>query len=458
MPKSSNQDKLDKFSSEFPFFIYEEFRFSLDRGGLNINFHFNLGDRYHFYPSLFIPRSNWAFDDEVLKPLLPSLVFHIGMIELISYWKTACPPKLIIKPAGLTPEQKEWWKKLYFLGLGEFFYLNSISTNVNSFMEIEVEGEDYPSLATPDIGAGLIVPLGGGKDSAVTLDLLKTAFDTLPLVLNARGATSGVIDASEITAGKTLLISRSIDPLLLEMNAMGFLNGHTPFSALLAFISLTAALLTGRKFIVLSNESSANEATIPGTNINHQYSKSLEFEDDFRFYVSKYITHDIEYFSFLRPLNELQIALLFSRLPAYHDVFRSCNAGSKTDTWCCNCPKCLFTFIILAPFFGLDRLNLIFGKNLLDQPAMSGMLRQFTGAAEEKPFDCIGTISEVNLALCEAVRMQGARPLPALLQLYRGSAEFEIYRELEFCSSLESWLPNNLQEPFGDILKKALYA
>ncbi len=458
MPKSSNQDKLDKLSAEFPFFIYEEFSFSLERGGLNINFHFNLGDRYHFHPSLFIPRENWAFDDEVLQPLLPSLVFHIGMIELISYWKTACPPKLIIKPARLAPEQVEWWKKLYFMGLGEFFYLNSISTNANSFMEITAEGEFFPSLATPDVGAGVIIPVGGGKDSAVTLDLLKTAFDTLPLVLNARGATSSVINASGIPSGRALLMNRNIDPLLLELNAKGLLNGHTPFSALLAFISLTAALLTGRKFIVLSNESSANEATIPGTRINHQYSKSLEFEDDFRSYVSKYITRDIEYFSFLRPLNELQIAWLFSHLPAYHGVFRSCNAGSKTDTWCCSCPKCLFTFIILSPFLGLDRLSAIFGKNLLDQPSMAEILRQFTGAADEKPFDCIGTISEVNLALCEAVRMQGEKPLPALLQLYRDSAEFEIYGKEKFHSALESWMPNNLQEPFEDILKKALYA
>ncbi len=457
MPKSSNQDKLIKLSAEFPFFIYEDFAFSLESDGLHAKFHFNLGGRYHFHPSLFIPRHNWAYTDEILQSLLPSLVFHIGMIELISYWKAACPPTVIIKPAGLSKTQISWWKKLYFLGLGEFFYLNSLEVDENTFMDIKTEGDVFNVVATPDVGAGVIIPVGGGKDSAVSLDLLKNSFDAIPLVLNPRGATSAVIEASEIPAGKAIFLRRTIDPLLLERNSKGFLNGHTPFSALLAFITLTTAMLTGNRYIVLSNESSANEATIPGTNINHQYSKSIEFENDFREYVSKYITRDIEYFSFLRPLNELQIAWLFSRLPAYHKVFRSCNAGSKTDSWCGSCPKCLFTFIILSPFLDNEILENIFGKNLLNEPGLLTTLQQFTGAAKEKPFDCIGTIAEVNLALCEAIRRQKEAELPELLRIYRDSPEYVRYEKEDFMAALGSWSPGNLPYAFSKILKAALY-
>jgi len=457
MPKSSNQVKLTELSAEFPVFIYEEFTFSLEPEGLRAKFHFNLGNRYHFFPTLFVPRNNWAFADEIMKSILPSLVFHIGMMELISYWKAACPPKVIIKPSGLSREQIQWWKKLYFLGLGEFFYLNSLEADEQSFMKIEAGGDIFPSLAMPDMNAGVIIPVGGGKDSAVTLDLLKGSFDTMPLVLNSRGATSAIIEASGLSLSDALLINRTIDPLLFKLNARGFLNGHTPFSALLAFISLTAALLTGRKYIVLSNESSANEATVPGTKINHQYSKSIEFENDFRAYLSKYLTHNIEYFSFLRPLNELQIAWLFYRMPFYHKNFRSCNAGSKTGSWCGNCPKCLFTFIVLSPFIGIESLTAIFGKNLLDEPGLSAILLQFTGAADEKPFDCIGTIDEVNLALCEIIRARKGKGLPALLQIYMNSAEYNRYQDQDFMSSLKSYRPNNLPEPFGSILKTALY-
>lgn len=468
MPKSSNQGKHSRLSAEFPFFIYEEFTCSLEQYGLNIRFHFNLSDRHHFYPTLFIPRKNWAFTDDVLNSILPSLVFHIGMIELISYWKTACPPLLIIKPTALDKEQILWWKKLYFNGLGEFFYLNSIYSDHESFMEIRAEGTVFHTLATPDVYAGVIIPVGGGKDSAVTLEMLRGKFETMPLVLNPRTATSAVIEKS-LDAGcglqdagcgmqESLAITRTIDPLLLKLNAEGFLNGHTPFSALLAFICLTAAVLTGRKYIVLSNEASANEATIPGTNINHQYSKSLEFENDFREYVSKYITRNIEYFSFLRPLNEVQIASLFSAMPFYHEVFRSCNAGSKTGSWCGKCPKCLFTFIILAPFMGIERLTSIFGSNLLDDPALAEILFQFTGAAKEKPFDCIGTISEVNLALCEIIRQCGEKSLPVLLRVYKDSEEFTRYRIQDFDQLMKSYQPSNLPVQFENILKARLHA
>ena len=74
-----------------------------------------------------------------------------------------------------------------------------------------------------------------------------------------------------------------------------------------------------------SNESSANEPSVVGTDINHQYSKSFEFENDFRNYEKEFLKTNIEYFSLLRPLTELQIAMLFSKHKKYHDIFRSCN-------------------------------------------------------------------------------------------------------------------------------------
>lgn len=44
-----------------------------------------------------------------------------------------------------------------------------------------------------------------------------------------------------------------------------------------------------KKYVILSNESSANEPNVKGTKINHQYSKTVEFENDFRNYEMEYI-------------------------------------------------------------------------------------------------------------------------------------------------------------------------
>ena len=62
-----------------------------------------------------------------------------------------------------------------------------------------------------------------------------------------------------------------------------------------------------------------------GEKVNHQYSKSFEFECDFENYANKYLRANVKYFSFLRPLNELQIAKIFARQEKYHNVFKSCN-------------------------------------------------------------------------------------------------------------------------------------
>ena len=125
------------------------------------------------------------------------------------------------------------------------------------------------------------------------------------------------------------------------------------------------------------------------------------------------------YFSFLRLLSELQIAMLFSRFTAYHDVFRSCNVGSKTDIWCGHCAKCLFAYIILSPFIEPTRLNQIFGKPMLDDLTLRHEFEQLIGEAETKPFECVGTVSEVRQALNMMLQRwyQGKEP-PALLKDY----------------------------------------
>ena len=244
-----------------------------------------------------------------------------------------------------------------------------------------------------------LVPIGGGKDSVVTLECLRNEMPVIPLIVNPRGATLNCVKTAGYKENEFIIINRTLDPTMLKLNAEGYLNGHTPFSALLAFISVLVAFGSHSKYIALSNENSANESTVPGTNINHQYSKSIEFEDDFRNYVAANLNDEVQYFSFLRPLSELQIAKLFSQCEAYHPVFRSCNAGSKTDSWCGKCPKCLFTWIILSPFLSREKLTAIFGKDLMADESLRPILEELNGTAAVKPFECVGTVEEVRACL-----------------------------------------------------------
>ena len=445
----SNQTKYNDFRETYPTFVYEAYRYDVQPDGLHIVFSFRIGSDILFQPTATIPHRDFLRFDQP-REVLDTLVFNIGMIELVSYWKCYCPPRVIVQCGTLSKSQQAFWKKIYYNGLGEFFYVNGITATMEDFMDLSAASSQLSTFNVPkrnvrkftfETGAqgcqrptgansqlssqakpvkNYLVPIGGGKDSVVTLELLRDT-QPRPLIMNPRGATVGCIEAAGYTMDDVLVIQRTIDPRLLELNRQGALNGHTPFSAMLAFYTLLAAQLSGIPNIALSNESSANESTVAGTGINHQYSKSLEFENDFRTYVREHIGGGYNYFSFLRPLSELQIAMLFSRYTQYHDVFRSCNAGSKQDIWCGCCPKCLFAYIILSPFIAPERLNAIFGKAMLDDPAMQLYFDQLTGRAETKPFECVGTISEVHAALSLTLSRWYPGERPCLLKEFERS-------------------------------------
>jgi len=429
LKRTDNQSKFDTLREEFSTFTFERQTVKRENGILSLAFDFNLDDRYHFRPTLEIPARSFFDWEGIPAEQLEALAFQIGMTELVSYWKIACPKRVVVKPFALTEQQKAFWKKLYYNGLGEFLYLNSITVSEEELMQIE--GIDaLPSVgmtclqnladhvmpsdegARASMGSDdwfeekVLVPVGGGKDSVVTLECLRKEMPVIPLIVNPRGATLNCVKTAGYTENDFIVINRTLDPTMLQLNAEGYLNGHTPFSALLAFISVLVAFGSRSKYIALSNENSANESTVPGTNINHQYSKSIEFERDFRNYVTENLNDKVQYFSFLRPLSELQIASLFARCEAYHPVFRSCNVGSKTDSWCGHCPKCLFTWIILSPFLSREKLTAIFGKDLMADASLQPILEELNGTAAVKPFECVGTVEEVR-ACDEAVKGNG---------------------------------------------------
>jgi UDP-N-acetyl-alpha-D-muramoyl-L-alanyl-L-glutamate epimerase len=458
MLKSYNAEKFLELRNEFPVFSFDRFEYQFSGDALQIQFFFNLSDRYFFHPSLTIPVRDFFVMENVPDSFLSNIIFHIGMVEMISYWKATCSPVIAIKGFSLDERQVQWWKKLFKKGLGEFLYLNSIHVTQDEFVSFRFEQENPVEPSHLDLRDSVIIPIGGGKDSAVTLELLNGHKGNIPLLINPREASRETVLQKGYYYDSVIEVHRTIDPTLLELNEAGFLNGHTPFSALLAFVSVLASGITGRKYIALSNESSANESTIPGMDINHQYSKTVEFEEDFRFYVNSYITGDINYFSFLRPLGELQIARIFSDFPHYFSDFKSCNAGSKTDTWCGKCPKCLFTFIILSPFLGTEMLTSIFGKNLWEDKDLIPVLDQLTGNAPEKPFDCIGTVEEVNTALCELLRNEAGSLKYGLLDHYTKLDTYSAFRDKMIDPLLHHWDPHNfLPEKFSSILKSYLH-
>ena len=107
----------------------------------------------------------------------------------------------------------------------------------------------------------------------------------------------------------------------------------------------------------------------------------------------------------------------------YLPVFRSCNLGSKVspDIWCGECPKCLFVALILSPFLSREELCGIFGRDMLSDADMKEYFIELIGQSEHKPFECVGSIDEVNLAVTLAIRrmLSQGEELPLLFEEYR---------------------------------------
>lgn len=391
---------------------------------------------YSFYvPGLARFSPTWTFkktEVDINTRNFREMVFSLGMVELISYWKIACPREVIIKAGRLDEWQMAWWKDQYYNGLGEFFYTNGIELDPIGFMNITSTGKAILGEEKPcPQGKKVMIPIGGGKDSAVSLEVAKkTGYEREAYIINPRGATVNTVKAGNIE--KTVVASRTLDKEMLRLNKEGYLNGHTPFSAIVAFSSLIAAYLNGDSYIALSNESSANESTVKDSTVNHQYSKSFKFEKDFGEYENRYIKSDIKYFSLLRPLSEYQIAGLFARYKQYHRIFRSCNVGSKEDIWCGHCPKCLFVFIILMPFLKYEEIVDIFGRDMLDDGEMKEDFYKLLGLRDEKPFECVGSRQEINTAVYEGiVRLEAkGQNLPILLKCYKQTGLYDEYMRI----------------------------
>ena len=436
-----------RLREEYPRFAYRGYDIEEDDSRMKITYRFETEGLSSFAPVWVFPKAEhdsrrWSEDG-----LMRDMIFSLGMVELVSYWKITCSPTVLVEAGRLSREQAEWWKDLYFNGLGEFFYVNKIDeADPVRFMNLVcaggADGEKPPAHMSGEAASGrggenagnsgVLVPIGGGKDSAVTLELLRrTGRPLYGYIINPRGATVHTAQVAGLDENHVISVKRTLDPNMLELNRQGYLNGHTPFSALVAYSSIIAARMYGLSMVALSNESSANESTVQGSTVNHQYSKSFKFEEDFHRYRTRYLPGSACYFSLLRPLSEFQIAKYFAGQKQYHGIFRSCNAGSKTDSWCGRCPKCLFVYLILSPFLPVSEVRDIFGRNMLEDDAMRDTLDQLVGIKEEKPFECVGSRDEINTAVMLTIsRMEEmGEPLPRLLSYYKTTGMYRMYKD-----------------------------
>ena len=334
----------------------------------------------------------------------------------VSYYKATAARVVDLGTTPTSTHERAFLTRYYREGLGEFAFRNELDLSDLLIVGPDAAPDTGPGSApgsrplyVPDPGRPLI-PFGGGIDSIVTVAGLAPGTDAALCIVHPPDDRFAAIEgAASVTGLPIVHIEREIDPLIRRSNELGFFNGHVPITAVITAAALVAAVRDRRDAVVLSNEWSASAPTLvhEGRPVNHQWSKSIDFEEDFADLAASCLGPELSVFSYLRSRSELWVARQFARLTEYHGVFRSCNRSfhqdpaQRLERWCGVCDKCCFIDLILSPYMSATELGLIFdGNEPLDNPALQGRFVTLLGLAPDaKPFECVGDVEECRAAL-----------------------------------------------------------
>lgn len=415
-----NKVKFDEYRAKYPDFSYLDYSWAREGAMLSMSFTYalSLTDIVTTTLSLTLPE---AVTDETIREN-EDFIFRIGLIEALSYWKVYCSPTIKIMCGSLTEAEVSWWSDTWFDGMGEFRYRNGLlDVKKESWVTFSFDpNKIFPEKKSHDFSKlnGNLIAFTGGKDSTLALGLLRdvegntneTFFVSALAPMRAK-----IKEALGVTNYPETLVERHMNERLISLNKEGALNGHTPFSIVVALLGVFTASLRNKKYFIVANESSAEEPTVPGTDINHQYSKSLHFEKRFQSYCMMLWPDGPQYFSILRPLSEIGISILLKKFENAMPFVSSCNIKEKTGAWCGTCAKCLFAFILFAAAWDVPFAEKMFGINMLHNAELLTMLEELTGNAETRPFECVGTTQEALALIAEIVsKSREAAEMPLL--------------------------------------------
>jgi hypothetical protein len=418
--------QVRRLREEYPVFRIEDARAVLGPTGVRLEFAFAAGT-LRFRP---VVEFTGLFPDEagrVATVTAQRLIRALAIIEAFSYWKALCSPVIEVALPAPDDAELDWWRGFWPGAMGEFFYRNRIDYTAPGFLAIQGPagaggpGGDGAAPAGPPL-----VLFSGGKDSLALAHVVSASAGAAPVdfFLYNPGERLRGLAGSLAPGGRLLEVRRAILPELLALNAAGHPNGHTPFSAYLAFAAMLTGYLRGSGPVMAGNSRSDDEPNVRsylGRPVNHQWTKSYEFETAVRSYRDRWLPGTPGYSSPLRPLYEVQIiASLAGDVDAYLRTV-SCNQA-RGGGWCRSCAKCAWVFLATAALFGHDLAIRKTGGDMFADPALSAVYQEMAGLTGVKPFECTGSEDEVRAAIQAVGHGQPPDAYPALAACLRDPA------------------------------------
>jgi hypothetical protein len=328
-------------------------------------------------------------------------LLHLHVAAGTSYYKTAAPGQVVVEGESLSAPELDLYHGLYDEGLREFAVTNGLPVPRPVTVLAGRGAAGHPLPAAGALPPGLLVPIGGGKDSMALIESVRHLGPRL-FAVNPHPLVLALADEAGLDL---VVVRRRLDPGLAALNAAGALNGHVPITAIVSLVAVLGAFVHGYDTVAMAVERSASEETVTvgGVAVNHQYSKSREFELLLADLVRRTVAPELTYGSALRPYSELAIARAFAALTRYHGTFCSCNTAFRQgadagDRWCGHCPKCRFVGLMLAPFLEPEELTAIIGTDMFaDAAQVPGFAALMSDV--DKPFECVGERRESAAAL-----------------------------------------------------------
>lgn len=393
--------------STYSSFVFESYSFNAANNTAVFNYSFD--STLHFTETYIFTLPKVTDYDNAMLDRAVQLLF---LIAGVSYYKAFPVKNIIIQSGTVDAELAGFLSFTYQHGLREYFYHNNMPVTTSVTFPTTTTAA-VPTL-TRQLTPAMLVAIGGGKDSVVSYEKAKQT--DLPLYTWALGHAEQLAPLVDVIGADThVSVARVLDTQLLDgsLKAAGARNGHIPISAIFAAVSTIVCILLGVQDSVMSNEYSASEPTlyVGEEPVNHQFSKSLQFEQSYQAILQHLFGDSVRYYSLLRPLHEAYVTELFSKhyYQKYKRVFSSCNRAyvqtSHAMFWCGACPKCAFTYLALVSFLPADEiLPLWNGHDVLRDPRLQPTYEKLLGISPNgKPFECVGEIKECR-ALMDIVK------------------------------------------------------
>lgn len=352
------------------------------------------------------PSIRFGFTASMNCKLSESLLGRLGLMEALSYWKAFLSPILRIEAFPFVYGEIEWWQRFLALSMAEFCYRNNVPLLTPEMLDLQGMVTSQ-TLAQGDENTDpgrVLTMFSGGKDSLVAALLAAQAgltqdfffYNPAPVQYESHLKNLG-------GQGTVLTLDRKILPALLELNRLGAPNGHTPYSAYLGLSAVILAISHGIGLVCAGNTRSDDDPNLrdQGLDVNHQWTKSLDFELELNRLLSILGISEVQYFSILRPFYELQVIKVMLNNSSALSHIQSCNRVRRG--YCLRCAKCAWIGLALSVSVSNDEARLLMNGDVFGHDQAESLFRSMAGLEGTKPFECTGSEVEVRACLKELV-------------------------------------------------------